>query len=193
MKRLIAIIGCVLALAGCGTIPGGPEIAAVAGSAVDALTGPDTDYKNYLAHCRAEIKAQAEAHEADAEALKAGINSDDEKIQFGSLILLAAKSGQGGPRIGCTAQRKKGLAELAFENSNILDLGFQFYRLNREQKQFQKRLDADRELASERLKHEQEMNRQNNDLLTTLTGDKLLLQNSSQDDAFRRAQLPGSD
>lgn len=193
MKRLIAIFGCVLALAGCGTIPGGPEIATVAGSAVDALTGPDTDYKNYLAHCRAEIRAQADAHEADAEALKAGINSADEKIQFGSLILLAAKSGQGGPRIGCTAQRKKGFAELAFENSNILDLGFRLYERNRESKERQKDRETATSLAEKRMEHEREMNRQNNDLLTTLTGDKLLLQNSSQDDAFRRAQLPGSD
>lgn len=193
MKRLIAIIGCVLALAGCGTMPGGPELAAVAGSAVDALTGPDTDYKNYLTYCRQEVNAQKAAIEADSKALEAGLNNGNEKIQFGSLILLAAKSGQGGPRIGCTAQRKKGIAELAFENSDLLDFGFRVYQENRDSKRFQKRLDADRELASERMKHEQVMNRQNNDLLTTLTGDKLLLQNSAQDDAFRRARLPGAD
>lgn len=190
MKRLLIIITAVLALAGCSTVPGGQEMAGVAASAVDALTGPDTDYKNYLTHCRAEVKAQADALEADSKALQAGLTSGNEKTQYGATLIMAFKAGQGGPRIGCTAQRKKGLAELAFEKSDLLDLGFRVYDRNRESKERQKDRETAKELSEKRMEHERDMNRQNNDLLTTLTGDKLRLQDSAQDDAYRRAQLP---
>lgn len=189
MKRILIIFAAALSLTACSTIPGGTEVAAVASSAVDALTGPDTDYKNYLSHCRAEVKAQAEAIKAENDALAAGLSSDSEKTQYGATLIMAFKAGQGGPRIGCTVARKKSMSELLLGESDLLRLGFDIYRENRADKRFARQLDADREMLKERLAHERDMTRENNDLLTTLTGDKLQLQESSQDDAYRRAQL----
>lgn len=189
MKRLIITILAALSLTACGTIPGGTEVAAVASSAVDALTGPDTDYKNYLSHCRAEVKAQADAIKAENDALAAGLSSDSEKTQYGATLIMAFKAGQGGPKIGCTVARKKGISELLLGESDLLRIGVDLYRENRANQRFQKQLEADKELATARMEHERLLTQQNNDLLTTLTGDKLQLQESSQDDAYRRAQL----
>lgn len=192
MKRFLLILAAALSLTACSTIPGGTEVAAVASSAVDALTGPDTDYKNYLSHCRAEVKAQADAIKAENEALAAGLSSGSEKTQYGATLIMAFKAGQGGPRIGCTVARKKSMSELLLGESDLLRIGVDLYRENRAESRFKRQLEADQEMLKDRLAHERQMTRENNDLLTTLTGDKLLLQESSQDDAYRRAQL-GAD
>lgn len=189
MKRFLLIIAAALSLTACSTVPGGAEVAAVASSAVDALTGPDTDYKNYLSHCRAEVKAQADAIKAENDALAAGLSSSSEKTQYGATLIMAFKAGQGGPRIGCTVARKKSMSELLLGESDLLRIGVDLYRENRAESRFKRQLEADQEMLKDRLAHERQMTRQNNDLLTTLTGDKLQLQESSQDDAYRRAQL----
>jgi len=179
MKRIILIIGAMLALSGCTTMPGGETATAAVAAAADVLTGPDTDYKNYLSHCAKEVAAQKDVARADLEALKAGLEKGNEKIQFASLVLLAARTGTS-PKIGCTVSRKKAFTELLLENSNIIDAGIQLYRENRDQARFQKKLEADKELSTERMRHEREMARQNNDLLTTLSGDKLELQRDAR-------------
>lgn len=175
MKRLFTIICAALALTGCGTIPGGETAAAAVAGVSDALTGPDTDYKNYLSHCRAEVKAQADAIEADSKALQAGLTSGNENTQYGATLIMAFKAGQGGPKIGCTVSRKKGAVELLLGESDLLQLGVDLYRENRAGARFNRQLEADKQMQRERLNHEREMNRQNNDLLTTLSGDKLEL------------------
>lgn len=177
--RLFAAGAMALALAGCGTIPGGETVAAAVAGASDALTGPDTDYKNYLSHCRAEVKAQADAIEADSKALQAGLTSGNEKTQYGATLIMAFKAGQGGPKIGCTVARKKGAMELLLGESDVLQLGVELYRENRAGARFNRQLEADKQMQRERLEHEREMNRQNNDLLTTLSGDKLDLNKES--------------
>lgn len=189
MKRLIITILAALSLAACSTIPGGTEVAAVASSAVDALTGPDTDYKNYLSHCRAEVKAQADAIKAENDALAAGLSSGSEKTQYGATLIMAFKAGQGGPKIGCTVARKKSISELLLGESDLLRIGVDLYRENRANQRFQKQLEADKELATARMKHEREMTRQNNDLLTTLTGDKLEIKKVDNAHEINRAKV----
>ncbi len=179
MKRFFLILGAALALSGCGTIPGGEAVTAAVAGVSDALTGPDTDYKNYLSHCRAEVKAQADAIEADSKALQAGLTSGNEKTQYGATLIMAFKAGQGGPKIGCTVARKKGAMELLLGESDVLQLGVELYRENRAGARFNRQLEADKQMQRERLEHEREMNRQNNDLLTTLSGDKLELNKES--------------
>lgn len=175
LYRLLAAGAVALALTGCGTIPGGETAAAAVAGVSDALTGPDTDYKNYLSHCRAEVKAQADAIEADSKALQAGLTSGNEKTQYGATLIMAFKAGQGGPKIGCTVARKKGAVELLLGESDVLQLGVELYRENRAGARFNRQLEADKQMQRERLAHDREMNRQNNDLLTTLSGDKLEL------------------
>lgn len=175
LYRLLAAGAVALALTGCGTIPGGETAAAAVAGVSDALTGPDTDYKNYLSHCRAEVKAQADAIEADSKALQAGLTSGNEKTQYGATLIMAFKAGQGGPKIGCTVSRKKGAMELLLGESDVLQLGVELYRENRAGARFNRQLEADKQMQRERLNHDREMNRQNNELLTTLSGDKLEL------------------
>jgi hypothetical protein len=170
MKRILAAAALAFSLGGCSAIPGSEAVTAAVAVASDVLTGPDTDYKNYLSHCRAEVKAQAEAIQADADALKAGLNSGNEKIQFGSLVLLAAKAGQGGPRIGCSAQRKKGTAELLLGESDLIDVGMRLYELNRAEKRFNRQLDANERSEARRLGHERDMEQGRGDLLRDLAG-----------------------
>lgn len=170
MKRLLSILLIALALTGCSTIPGGQEVTALAATAADVLTGPDTDYKNYLTSCRAEVKAQADMVKAENEALAEGLRSGDEKIQFGAMILLAAKSGMNGPRIGCSVERKRGFTELVFQNSNVLSLGVELYRENRAGARFNRQLEANKEMARDRQDFELGLEDRRNSLLTNLTG-----------------------
>jgi len=170
MKRFFLLIACALALTGCAGIPGGEAATTAVAAVSDALTGPDTDYKNYLSHCRAEVKAQADAAKADSEALQAGLSSGNEKTQYGATLIMAFKAGQGGPKIGCTVARKKGAVELMLGESNILELGVDLYRENRAGARFERQMEADKErfrLSTNRATTEQ---RENNNLLRDLVG-----------------------
>lgn len=176
MKRFFqSLCAAVLAvaMAGCAGIPGGEAITAGAAVVSDVLTGPDTDYKNYLTHCSKEVAAQQKAAESESTALANALNSSSEKTQFGALILLAVKSGDKSPKIGCSVSRKKSIPELLLTDNSLLELGKDLYFENRAEKRFGRQLDADKELAKARMDHERRMTRENNDLLTTLTGDKL--------------------
>lgn len=188
MKRIIAIFA-VAALTGCASIPGGTELAAVGTAAVDALTGPDTDYKNYLSHCRAEVNAQRSAIEADAKAMEAGLKSADKDIRFGSLILLAAKSGMAGPRVGCSVARKKGFTELLLENNSMLDFGLRLYEVNRADKRFSRQLEADKEMSKDRMDFQRDMEDRRNRLITTLTGDELELRGQQNEYELERRRM----
>jgi hypothetical protein len=173
MKRLIAAALLAVSLTGCGALTGADAIATTVAAASDVLTGPDTDYKNYLSHCRIEVQAQRDAIKADTEALKAALSDGNDKTQFGATLIMAFKAGQGGPKIGCTAARKKGAVELLLGESDLLRLGVDLYRENRAGARFNRQLEADKEMTRERLSHDREMADRQNDLLTTLSGDKL--------------------
>lgn len=170
MKRFLILAALAMGLTGCAGIPGGDAITAGAAAVSDVLTGPDTDYKNYLTHCRAEVKAQADAAKADSAALEAGLSSGNEKTQYGATLIMAFKAGQGGPKIGCTVARKKGAVELMLGESNILNLGVELYRENRAGARFKRQMEADNErfrLSTNRATTEQ---RENNNLLRDLVG-----------------------
>lgn len=189
MKRIIAIFAVALTLTGCASIPGGSELAAVGTAAVDALTGPDSDYKNYLSSCRAELKAQQEYNAAHNAALAEGIRSPNEKIQFGAMILLAATSGQKGPHVGCSMERKRGFAELLLQNNSMLDFGLRLYEVNRAEKRFSRQLDADKEMNKDRMDFQRDMEDRRNRLITTLTGDELELMKERQKFELDRRRL----
>jgi hypothetical protein len=173
MKRLLSILSVALALTGCAGIPGSEAVATTVAAATDVLTGPDTDYKNYLTHCRAEVNAQRDAIKSDNEALTAALSKGNDKTQYGATLIMAFKAGQGGQKIGCSVARKKGAVELLLGESDLLRLGVDLYRENRAGARFARQLEADKELTRERLAHDREMADRQNDLLTTLSGDKL--------------------
>jgi len=175
MKKSLLAIAAALSLAGCASIPGSELITTSVAAVSDALTGPDTDYKNYLSHCRTEVNAQRDVAKADAEALTAALSKGNDKTQYGATLIMAFKAGQGGPKIGCTVARKKGNMELLLGESDLLDAGLRLYEINRSEKRFSRQLAADKELARERFAHDRQMADRQNDLLTTLSGDKIEL------------------
>jgi hypothetical protein len=174
--RLLAAGAVALALTGCGTQQLATEaVVGLASEAADLLTGPDTDYKNYLSACNKQVAAQVKAYEEESKALATAIASPNEKIQFGALILVAAKGGNG-PRIGCSAERKKGW----LEGGNVVDAALRLYEENRRNKRAEKQLESDEKRDLARMRHDQQMADRNNDLLTTLSGDKLELQRDAR-------------
>lgn len=188
MKRIIAIIA-VAALTGCSTIPGGTELAAVGTAAVDALTGPDTDYKNYLTSCRAQIKAQIDAIEADSKTLQAGITSSDEKTRYGATLTMAFKAGQGGPRIGCSLERNPRLTELLLKDGSALEFGYRMYRDHKQDGQFKRQLAADERMNRENRDFQRDMEDRRNRLITTLTGDEKELRQQQNEYELDRQRL----
>jgi hypothetical protein len=188
MKRFFLLIAFSLGLTGCAGVPG-DAVNAAAAFASDVFTGPDTDYTNYLKHCRSEVAAQKDAAEADSKALERALTKGNEKTQYGAVLIMAFKAGQGGPKVGCTVARKKGTAELLLGESNILNLGVELYRENRAGARFERQLAADADLAKQRLVHEQRMTDRQNTLLTTLTGDKLELDKQSNSFELDKAKL----
>lgn len=188
MKRIIEIIA-VAALTGCASIPGGTELAAVGTAAVDALTGPDTDYKNYLTSCRAQIKAQGDAIEADSKALEAGLTKGNEKTQYGAMLVMAFKAGQGGPRIGCSIERNPRLTELLLKDGSALEFGYRMYRDHKQDGQFKKQLAADERMNRDRMDFQRDMEDRRNRLITTITGDEYQLREQQNEYELERQRL----
>jgi hypothetical protein len=168
--KLAASLAVLLALPACGTIPGSDAVTAAAAVVTDAFTGPDTDYTNYLKHCRTEVAAQKEAAVADSKALEAGISSSNEKIQVGALVLLAAKTGAGGPKIGCTMARKPSISELLLGDGELLDLGKDLYLDSRAEKRFNRQLEANERSEARRLEHDRGVEKDRADLIRDMAG-----------------------
>lgn len=184
MKRLIAIIFAA-ALTGCAGIPGGDALTAGVAAVSDAFTGPDTDYRNYLTHCRAEVKAKADAAEAESQALQTALASGNDKTQYGATLIMAFKAGQGGPKINCTAERKKGNMELLLGESDLLNLGVDLYRENRAGARFNRQMEADKERFRISSQQSTDMQRENNSLIRDLAGTRPDEANRSRAEAER--------
>lgn len=183
--RLFAAGAAALALAGCGAIPGGEAVATAVAATTDVLTGPDTDYKNYLAHCRAEVKAQSDAVQADSKALEAALTSGNEKTQYGATLVMAFKAGQGGPKIGCTASRKKGALELMLGEGELLEFGKDIYFENRAEKRFREQMAFEKERLRLTLDHDRRTQREQNDLIRDIGGTRPDEANRSRAEADR--------
>lgn len=190
MKRFFLLTASALALTGCAGMQqlSTDAVKGVIEQVSDVLTGPDSDYKNYLATCLKEYTAYIKAKEEEGSALKVGLASTHKEIAFGSLLMIAVNSGrETAPR--CSVERKKGW----LESGNIFDVALRVYEENRRNVRARKQLESDEKRDLRRMDVDLERNRQLNDLLTTLSGDKLQLQNSTQDNDYRRAQLPAAD
>ena len=188
MKRLFqSLCAAVLAvaMAGCAGIPGGEALTAGVAAVSDAFTGPDTDYRNYLTHCRAEVKAKADAAEAESLALQTALSSGNDKTQYGATLIMAFKAGQGGPKINCTAERKKGNMELLLGESDLLQLGMDAYRENRAGERFKKQLEFDAKALKITTDANRDARRDNNRMIMDLTGTRPDEANRSRAEAER--------
>lgn len=170
MKHILLTFAAVFALAGCASVPGSDAAMAAGASVVDALTGPDTDYKNYLAHCRAEVKAKADAAKERSVALQTALSSGNEKTQYGATLIMAFEAGQGGPKIACTAERKKGAMEMLMHDNALLDLGKDLYFDNRAEKRFNRQLDFDERALKITTDAARDARRDDNKFVTDLVG-----------------------
>jgi hypothetical protein len=177
MKHPLLALAAAAALSGCAGMQslGTDAVVGLASEVTDVLTGPDTDYKNYLSACNKQVAAQAKAYEEESKALATAITSTNEKVQFGALILVAAKSSNG-MKIGCSAERKKGW----LEGGNLVDVALRIYEENRRNIRARKQLESDEKLGLRQIDATLQSQRVNNDLLTTLSGDKLELQRDAR-------------
>ena len=187
MKKFRILIAAVaaLVLSGCAGIPGGEALTAGVAAVSDVLTGPDTDYKNYLSHCRAEVKAKADAYEERSKTLQAALTSGNEKTQYGATLIMAFESGQGGPKITCTAQRNPRVMELLLQDNALLNLGMEAYRENRAGERFKKQLEFDREALKINTDANRDARRDNNRMIMDLTGTRPDEANRSRAEAER--------
>lgn len=188
MKRIFqSLVAAVLALAmaGCAGIPGGEALTAGVAAVSDALTGPDTDYKNYLAHCRAEVKAKADAATARSTTLQTALTSGNEKTQYGATLIMAFEAGQGDPKISCTADRKKGNMELLLGESDLADKALRLYEINRDEKRFKTKMEFEREALKITTDAQRDARRDNNRMIMDLTGTRPDEANRSRAEAER--------
>ena len=191
MKRIFqSIFAAVLAVAmsGCAGIPGSEAITAGAAVVSDVLTGPDTDYKNYLSHCRAEVKAKADAATADSVALQTALSSGNDKTQYGATLIMAFKAGQGGPKITCTAERKRGAVELLLGESDVLQLGVDLYRENRAGARFKTQMEFEEKALKITTDAARDARRDNNRFISDLAGTRPDEANRSRAEAERLPQ-----
>ena len=136
----------------------------------DVLTGPDTDYKNYLTSCRAEINAQSDAVTADSKALETALTSGSEKTQYGATLIMAFKAGQGGPKIGCTQARKLGAVELMFGKADVVDKALRLYEINRDEKRFKAQMEFEEKALKITTDAARDARRDNNRFISDLAG-----------------------
>lgn len=185
MKRIILAAALALSLAGCASIPGGEALTAGVAAVSDAFTGPDTDYRNYLTHCRAEVKAKAEAYEARSNTLQTALTSGNEKTQYGATLIMAFEAGQGGPKINCTAERKKANMELLLGENDITDKFLRVYEINRDEKRFKEKMRFEREALKITTDANRDARRDNNRMIMDLTGTRPDEANRSRAEAER--------
>lgn len=170
MKKSLSILAAVAALSGCASIPGSETALAAGAGIVDALTGPSTDYKNYLTACRAEVKAKAAAYEARSKAQETALTQGNEKTQYGVTLIMAFEAGAGGPKLGCSLARNPGAMELLLDDNALLNFAGELYLDNRAEKRFERQLDFDAKALKTNTDAARDARRDNNKFITDLVG-----------------------
>lgn len=177
MIRFLTPIALAVSLAGCGSMQqlGTDAALGIAGEIKDVLTGPDSDYKNYLSACIREFDAALKSQETRAETLKTGLGSTHKEVAFGSLLMIAVDSGRQ-VRPTCSVERKPGW----MEGGNIWEIMLRVYEINTTRTYARKKLESDEKLGLRQIASQENSQRQLYDLITTLTGDKLELQRDAR-------------
>lgn len=176
MKKSLIVIAAAMSMASCGTQQLATDTAlGIAGEIKDVLTGPDSDYKNYLSACIREFKTALDAQEADRSAIKVGLASTHKEVAVGSLVLLATTSGKQ-VRPTCSVERKPGW----LEGGSIWEILLRVYEINTNRTYARKKLESDEKIGLRQIASQENTQRQLYDLITTLSGDKLELQRDAR-------------
>lgn len=177
MKKSLLALAVVVSLSGCGSLQqlGGEAVVGVVQEVSDVLTGPDTDYKNYLSTCLKEYKAYLDDREDRSKTTRIALASPHKEIAFSAFVQHAVEGAQvRSPK--CSVDRKPGW----MENTNIFDIALRVYQINRDGVYARKQLESNEKIGLRQISASQESTRQLYNLITTLSGDKLELQRDAR-------------
>lgn len=172
LHRLIAAGAVALALAGCGSMQqlGAEAAVGIVEEVTSVLTGPDTDYKNYVATCLKEYKVWIDFQKERGETTRVALASPHKEIAFSAFVQFAVEGAKtAAPK--CSVERKPGW----MENTNIFDLALRAYEVNTTRTYARKKLESDERIGLRQIAAQQEGTRRLYDLIITLSGDKLEL------------------
>jgi len=177
MKHSLLALAAAAALSGCAGMQalGADAITGIVSEVTDVLTGPDTDYKNYLTTCLKEYKAYLDDREDRNATTRVALQSPHKEIAFSALLQFAVEGAQyRAPK--CSVERKPGW----LENTNIFDIALRVYQINRDGVYARKQLESNEKIGLRQIDATLQSQRVNNALLTTLSGDKLELQRDAR-------------
>lgn len=180
MKKSLLALAIAVSLAGCTSMQqlGADAALGVVQEVSDVLTGPDTDYKNYLSTCLKEYKAYLDDREDRSKTTRIALASPHKEIAFSAFVQHAVEGAQvRSPK--CSVDRKPGW----MENTNIFDIALRVYQINRDGVYARKQLESSEKIGLRQISASQESTRQLYNLITTLSGDKLELQRDARGEA----------
>ena len=178
MKKSLVALATALSLTGCSSLQqiGGEAAVGIVQEVTDALTGPDTDYKNYLSTCLKEYKAYLDDREDRSKTTRIALASPHKEIAFSAFVQHAVEGAQvRSPK--CSVERKPGW----LENTNIFDIALRVYQINRDGIYARKQLESSEKLGLRQIASQEAGTRQLYNLITTLSGDKLELQRDARE------------
>jgi hypothetical protein len=174
-KSLIALAA--VSLTGCAGMQslGADAVTGIVSEVTDVLTGPDTDYKNYLSTCLKEYKAYLDDREDRSKTTRIALASPHKEIAFSAFVQFAVEGAQyRAPK--CSVERKPGW----LENTSIFDVLLRVYQINRDGVYARKQLESNEKIGLRQISAQQDNTRQLYNLITTLSGDKLELQRDAR-------------
>lgn len=177
MKHALITLAAIVSLSGCSTLQqlGADAALGVVQEVTDVLTGPDTDYKNYLSTCLKEYKSYLDDRKERGNTTRVALASPHKEIAFSAFVQFAVE-GAKDTTPKCSVERKPGW----MENTNIFDLALRAYQINRDGVYARKQLESNEKIGLRQISSQEASTRQLYNLITTLSGDKLELQRDAR-------------
>lgn len=177
MKHSLLAFAAAAALSGCAGVQslGTDAALGIASEVADVLTGPDSDYKNYLATCLKEYKAYLDDREERNKTTRIALASPHKEIAFSAFVQHAVEGATvRSPK--CSVDRKPGW----MENTNIFDIALRVYQINRDGVYARKQLESNEKIGLRQINAQENATRQLYNLITTLSGDELNLRRDAR-------------
>jgi hypothetical protein len=144
MYRRTIITLLAATLTGCGSTALTTGAVAGATGIASGLLSPsevDPDYSAYLEACKAEYAAQQQASSVTEAAMVTALGETTDAQTRGSLIILTALKTLRPQTFKCSIDRKKGFVENIGSNG-LIGAAIEVYKINRDNKNFNKQLEA---------------------------------------------------